>query len=77
MEYEDQKDGTLAINIKGLSFAGLPITIKGDGVIHDTLRNGHYNVRYSFGVPFQGKKASFQTLLLSLKTDPGLFLFPP
>lgn len=63
MEYEDQKDGTLAINIKGLSFAGLPITIKGDGVIHDTLRNGHYNVRYSFGVPFQG------TVLSVIDTD--------
>ena len=59
MEYEDKKDGTLAINIKGLSFAGLPITIAGDGVIHDTLRNGHYNVRYSFGVPFQGKRTLF------------------
>lgn len=43
--------------------AGLPITIKGDGVIHDTLRNGHYNVRYAFGVPFQG------TVLSVIDTD--------
>lgn len=40
--------------MKGESFAGLPILVKGDGVTHDSLRNGHYNVRYSFGVPFQG-----------------------
>lgn len=43
--------------------AGLPVAIKGDGVIHDSLKNGHYNVRYAFGVPFQG------TILSILDTD--------
>jgi len=58
MDYENQKDGTLAINLKGISFANLPVAIKGDGVLHDTSKNGHYNIRYAFGVPFQGSVLS-------------------
>jgi hypothetical protein len=42
---------------------GLPISITGDGVIHDSSRNGVFNVRYVFGVPFQG------TLMTVVDTD--------
>jgi len=58
-EYEPQKDGTLAIKIEGTSLGNLTVpAIRGDGVIHDTMKNGHYNVRYAFGVPFQGSVLS-------------------
>jgi len=63
VEYANDKGGSMSVAMKGVSLGGLPINIAGDGVIHDPNRNGHYNVRYVFGVPFQG------TLMTVVDTD--------
>lgn len=34
--------------------AGLPLNVNGDGLLQDASKQGHYSVRYGFGVPFQG-----------------------
>jgi len=52
--YTDDKDGTIDVNLKGVSLAGLPVSIKGDGLLQDVTREGFYSIRYGFGVPFQG-----------------------
>lgn len=36
--------------------AGLPLTIKGDGIPQQANKVGKYNVRFGFGVPFQGSE---------------------
>lgn len=38
------------------SRAGLPLTIKGDGLPQQGNKLGKYNVRFGFGVPFQGSE---------------------
>ncbi|OTF82314.1 apolipoprotein D-like protein [Euroglyphus maynei] len=40
------------------STAGLPITVKGDGLPHPGTKVGKYNIRYGFGVPFQGSEVT-------------------
>lgn len=50
-------DGTnLNVVVRGTSLAGLPLTIKGDGIPQQANKVGKYNVRFGFGVPFQGSE---------------------
>jgi len=63
VDYSDDNDGSINVVVRGVSLAGLPITINGDGLVQDVTKHGHYSVRYGFGVPFQG------TLTTIIDTD--------
>jgi len=63
VDYSDDNDGSINVVVKGLSLAGLPVTVNGDGLVQDVTKHGHYSVRYGFGLPFQG------TLTTILDTD--------
>nr|XP_027205322.1 apolipoprotein D-like isoform X2 [Dermatophagoides pteronyssinus] len=58
VDYLDNNDGNLNVIVKGTSLAGLPITVKGDGLPHPGTKIGKYNIRYGFGVPFQGSEVT-------------------
>jgi apolipoprotein D and lipocalin family protein len=53
-DYSDDNDGSLNVVIRGVSLAGLPISLAGDALPVDSSKKGFYSVRYGFGVPFQG-----------------------
>lgn len=47
------------VHVACVCSAGIPITIKGDGIPHPLAKSeksGKYNVRFGFGVPFQGSE---------------------
>jgi len=54
VDYSDDSDGSINVVVRGVSLAGLPINVNGDGLVQDVTKHGHYSVRYGFGVPFQG-----------------------
>ncbi|UXI20686.1 hypothetical protein NH340_JMT06629 [Sarcoptes scabiei] len=58
IDYSDNNESNLNVAVKGTSLAGLPLTVKGDGLPHPGSKNGKYNVRYGFGVPFQGSEVT-------------------
>jgi len=59
----DSHDNSMNVVVKGVSLAGIPLSINGDGIIQDQAKAGYFSVRYAFGVPFQG------TLTTILDTD--------
>lgn len=59
LDYVDNNDGNLNVIVKGTSLGGLPLTIKGDGMPQQGNKLGKYNVRFGFGVPFQGSESTF------------------
>jgi len=63
VDYSDDNDGSINVVVRGVSLAGLPVTVNGDGLVQDVTKHGHYSVRYGFGLPFQG------TLTTILDTD--------
>jgi len=63
LDYSDDNDGSINVMVRGVSLAGLPVTVNGDGLVQDVTKHGHYSVRYGFGLPFQG------TLTTILDTD--------
>lgn len=63
VDYSDDQDNTVNVVVRGISLAGLPLTVNGDGLLQDVHRSGFYSIRYGFGVPFQG------TLTTILDTD--------
>jgi len=63
VDYMDSHDNTMNVVVKGVSLAGIPLSINGDGIIQDQTKAGYFSVRYAFGVPFQG------TLTTILDTD--------
>jgi len=63
VDYMDSHDQTMNVVVKGVSLAGIPLSINGDGIIQDQGKAGYFSVRYAFGVPFQG------TLTTILDTD--------
>jgi len=62
-DYSDDNDGSMNVVIRGVSLAGLPISLAGDALPVDSSKKGFYSVRYGFGVPFQG------TLVTIVDTD--------
>jgi len=60
VDYSDDTDGSLNVVVGGVSLAGLPLNINGDGLLQDATKPGSYSVRYGFGVPFQG---TFSTII--------------
>lgn len=63
VDYSDDQDNTVNVVVRGISLAGLPLTVNGDGLLQDVHRSGFYSIRYGFGVPFQG------TLTTIIDTD--------
>lgn len=63
VDYSDDQDNTVNVVVRGVSLAGLPLTVNGDGLLQDVHRSGFYSIRYGFGVPFQG------TLTTIIDTD--------
>ncbi|KAG9510673.1 Apolipoprotein D [Fragariocoptes setiger] len=63
VDYSDDQDNTVNVVVRGISLAGLPLTVNGDGLLQDVHRAGFYSIRYGFGVPFQG------TLTTIIDTD--------
>lgn len=63
VDYSDDQDNTVNVVVRGVSLAGLPLTVNGDGMLQDVHRSGFYSIRYGFGVPFQG------TLTTIIDTD--------
>jgi len=63
VDYMDSHDNSMNVVVKGVSLAGIPLSINGDGIIQDQAKAGYFSVRYAFGVPFQG------TLTTILDTD--------
>ncbi|XP_074593070.1 apolipoprotein D-like [Brevipalpus obovatus] len=54
VDYSDDKDGSINVDVRGVSLAGIPVAIQGDGLVQDISKNGFYTVRYGFGMPIQG-----------------------
>jgi len=54
VDYSDDRDGSVNVIVGGVSLAGLPLNINGDGIIQDANKPGFFSVRYGFGMPFQG-----------------------
>lgn len=54
IDYSDDNDGSMNVVVRGVSLAGLPLSVNGDGLLVDPTKKGHYSIRYGFGMPFQG-----------------------
>lgn len=45
VDYSDDQDNTVNVVVRGVSLAGLPLTVNGDGLLQDVHRAGFYSIR--------------------------------
>lgn len=45
VDYSDDQDNTVNVVVRGVSLAGLPLTVNGDGLLQDVHRSGFYSIR--------------------------------